>query len=377
MNHQLKKFMDYEKNINKNSIINNENFQDIKYAPQTGHTFEVESYWVHIEYMDIFYVENSLLNTFLKVEEKKVLFLIHPESKDIYLDLINNSEKGDNFKAIATSSSRTLLVYNEKSPDILFFAKLSLNKIIGRTNRTIPKGEVSRSIGTTIILKFFKDKNLLPANFEYFSEVIGVIPKGMERGGMIIREIHPDLYTKDIMPCFSLHMRQLETAPIEKMYDESNNSSFEEFITSFLINPFLKLYIELSLLGISTEPHGQNLLIGERFYYRDFGGFNIDLSYISKKYDFPIEKLPFIDNLDEEYHQRFHQNSIVESLSYFSNGIINEILDYRYVNEKYFVNLNKSVDLIKESFERIIKEDYHLKNINFYKYAEILISLRK
>ena len=319
MSLSLEKLMEYEKKTNRVScpnILPYENFQDPFFSPEKGNIFDIQSYWVEKGNFYFFETETILKDIFLK--KNKVLFLIHPESNFFY-EYLDKSNKGPVFKAISTSSSRTvLLFYNEKP---LCFSKLSLDKEIGGSVRTIPLGETIRSIGTTIVLDELKNKKKLPHNFNYFREVISVIPKEKERGGMIIREIPEDLLKDDfhLIPVFSLFtVQKNEQIPLFTM---SKGQDLEKFIYSNIFVPFIDQYFILGKLGISMEPHSQNLLINFedeiKFFHRDFGGFNLNL----KKHN--DCKIPFLKNIREEYFQDEHEKHLCQSLFiYFEGGVI-------------------------------------------------------
>lgn len=318
----LRIFMEYEKNTNRlcysSKIVPYDNFQDPFYSPEKGNIFEIKSYWLKKTDVCFFSTETFLLEHFNR--ENKVLFLIHPESEDFYSEL-DKTDQGPTFKAIATSSSRTVLLILENVP--LCFAKLSLNKKIGGSIRTIPQGEIARSIGTTIILDNLKIEKLLPENFNYFREVISVIPKNLDRGGMILREIPEQLLKEDtkfeLMPMFSLFTKQQdEEIPIYRL---SEGQDLEKYIYTKIIIPYVDQYFYLGIIGISTEPHSQNLLIeinSGDFFYRDFGGFNINLKKITQ-----YSNLPYINDIKTEYFQDEHWNSLIQSIfNYFLGGVI-------------------------------------------------------
>lgn len=320
----LNRFMEYENNIHFARANIGENFQNEFYKPEMKNTFVVSSYWIHTDNLHYFYTNSLLCNYFIKKD--KALFLIHPECEDFY-GPIKLQEKGPFFHARATSSCRTLLMYPDDNPNLLFFGKLSINKIIDYCTRTIPLGEVSRSVGTTIFLDDLKKKDALPENFDYFREVIGMIPKNFDRGGMIIREVHPKLLTSNIMPFFALFTKQKDNEyPILRNYNKSFYINKKHYVKKKIIRPFIKQFIALSKLGIAMECHAQNVLIEVEngtikcFIYRDFGGFNINLKTV------PIHlKMPYVSDILIEYHQDKRETIFRNSLDYFDHNILFEI----------------------------------------------------
>ena len=127
-------FLKYEqkyvnRNLDTQKIIALKNYQAKEYSPEGGLIFDVESYWLDADQLFVFESQDkSDLNLRRKNKGKEqILFIVHPESMDFYTDLIKNSEKGPKFKATATASSRTLMMWPEGDPSKIFFGKLSLN----------------------------------------------------------------------------------------------------------------------------------------------------------------------------------------------------------------------------------------------------------
>lgn len=310
-----------------------ENNQLKKYSPQSEAIFAIKSYWLPMEKFQIAGVDDASNLLGIEVKrtnkngEKQVLFLVHPESEDIYSSLVGNSEMGPKFMATATSSSRTLLVWPEQNPEKVFFGKLSLNKEISSVVRTIPKGEVARSVGTTLILQA---ERYLPKDFLYFPEVFGVMPKGWGRGGMILRSIPKEIQQGELrlIPLFALYTKgKQKESPIIEMIRKSGMRS-DLFIIEKIIRPFVKQWVDLAVnQGIAIEAHAQNVLmevdasgiITGKFIYRDFGGFNIDLNF-RRSHNLSVPQLPVFESEIKDYHQEHHQTAIVQSLERFFEG---------------------------------------------------------
>lgn len=129
------------------------NFQNKIYAPERGEVFEVKSYWIPASAVTMFEIPSELQRQAIEFQrdtpsgEAEVLLLVHPESEDLYKFVVRDRLRGPKFLASATASSRTLMMWPEAEPSKVFFGKLSLDKEIGGVVRTIPKGEVARSIG--------------------------------------------------------------------------------------------------------------------------------------------------------------------------------------------------------------------------------------
>lgn len=316
--------------------------QDELFRPENRNVFEVKTYWIPEEHLQAF--ENSSADPKLKKlmqrtrnNKKEWRLIVHPETENFYKDLIKKGKPGGNFLATSTSSSRTLAIWPPGKPEMVFFGKLSLDKNIGGVVRTIPGTEVARSIGTGKLLDSIKPK--LPESFEYFSESMGIMPKGQLRGGMIIREI-PDAIKsgkEKFVPLFSLYGKcpNCKSPPLLVSMINKSKMRPDDFVREKIITPFVDQWVELAVKqGISTEPHAQNVLIGigsdglpnGKFLHRDFGGFNIDFNYRESK-SLPIPKnMPVINDIKEDYHQKYSKNSLKQSIhTYFSEGFIYNI----------------------------------------------------
>lgn len=315
-----------------------DNKQDDKYKPENGRIFPVDSYWIPARKLDAFtseYMSPTLKKMFVKkdaIGQEFFLLLVHPESKSLYTNLTRRAEKGPAFWATSTASSRTLLMWPEERPDLAFFGKLSLNKEIGGVVRTIPQGEIARSLGTTEVL--YKNKPILPKSFKFFPESLSLIPKDMARGGMIIREIPKDVANgkSRVIPLFSLYADRGDQPTVLAEMIQKSGIEPVEFVEKKIIEPFVKQWVEMVMVhGISMEPHAQNVMIGldannlpnGEFMHRDFGGFNLDLKNFERLKTLLPKNLPTIQGIEEDYHQRFSEASINQSLEiFFEQGFI-------------------------------------------------------
>jgi len=314
-----------------------DNKQEARFAPEQGKTFAIKSYWLDADKLDAFTGDGmpaSIGKLFFRNKggARQVRLLVHPESEAFYRDLVDGAEESKGFFASSTASSRTLLVWPKGRPKAAFFAKLSLDKEVGGVVRTIPRGEVARSIGVNNVL--YADRRALPSSFKYLPEVVGVMPKAMLRGGMIIRAIPEEVTRGDVeyVPLFSLYAQPGNGGPplLAKMINASGLSA-DKFVTTRIIRPFVKQWLALSVgRGIVSEAHAQNVLIElkdgrptGKFVHRDFGGFNIDLAYREKSKLPQPSSLPVIESVEKDYHQLSHDTAIDQSLdTYFVGGFV-------------------------------------------------------
>ena len=295
--------MKYEQNVNitkykhENYIWNPCNRRisaidkDYKYSPESHEWFKLKSYWVPIENMEVekYYTDSNKYLLDYLIQNNKVLFIVHPICENLYTDF-EKYEKGPSLNAFATSSTRTVLVYPDDNPKLLFFAKLSLDK--KNFDKLVSRDETFFSIISSQL--FESGKTFLPKNFKYFPEILGIFPKTEKNrkiGGMIIRQIPSELLKSEInlMPMFALYTRQKNgKIPIISMIEKSQLNNLN-WIQKYLITPFTIQFLELQINnGIITESHGQNLLIQINdyeiinFYYRDLDGVEFDLEYREK-----------------------------------------------------------------------------------------------
>lgn len=313
------------------------NFQEEKYKPENSQIFEVTSYWVdkkELHFFESAYISDQLKNLFQRAHQgrQQALFLVHPESESLFHKFLEKAPTGPRFWATSTASSRTLLMWPEGRPELAFFGKLSLNKEIGGVVRTIPRGEVARSLGTNEVL--YLNANKLPSSFHFMPESLSLIPIGFERGGMIIREIPKDLASgkRRFIPLFSLYAERGEKMPLLAEMINQSGLNPQAFVKSKIITPFVKQWMELVLVhGISMEPHAQNVLIGLNseglpdgtFMHRDFGGFNLNLEAFPKLETMRPTLLPRATTVFEDYHQNFVRSSVNQGLqTYFDQGFV-------------------------------------------------------
>lgn len=314
------------------------NFQDPRYAPEAGNVFALQSRWLSAADAHVFTgrgLTQGLRRTFLTGTgaEKRALLLIHPESEAFYGSLMERSSRGPDFLAAPTASSRSLLAWYPGREREAFIAKLSLDREIAGVVRTIPKGEVARSIGVNDLLAL--DQEHLPAGFKAFPEVLGLIPKGLERGGMIVRALPAALAegTTRLLPLFALFgPADARTPPPLADMARLSGAPAADFIRGAIVRPFLAQWLRLAIeRGIVMEPHAQNVMVelgrdgmpNGSFVHRDFGGFNVDFGHRRGR-GLPIpETLPIIASFGKDYHQNHHGSSLSDSLhTYFSGGFL-------------------------------------------------------
>ena len=306
------------------------------YRPENRNWFAIKSVWVP---EDELYVAEAkelfpkdLRKYFTKDENGKIYYklLIHPESEQLYKKITDKYPSFIEFEATSTSSSRTVLIRSKENKQISFFGKLSLDVNLGGVVRTVPKGEVSRSVGVAEYVS--KVQHKLDSNYQMMPDVFGINPKSMQRGGMLIRPIPEAVKDSTIrlVPLFSLYADHAEGTLLKKLAEESKLSP-REFVKKKILEPFHKAWVSWAVNGpIVMEAHAQNVLaeldsegkMTGRFFHRDMGGFNIDMN--SPHFDQKNRKdMIVFDDLEEEYHLKFSKKAQIQSYNiYFEGGFL-------------------------------------------------------
>ncbi len=313
------------------------NNQNTIFTPEAGNVFEMTGYWLDADRLKVYEssIPKELREQFVRIRNDKVqyLFLVHPESYSMYKGILTTDLETETYLAAATSSSRSVLTWKEGQEDKAFIAKVSLNVEIATVDRSIKGVETAMSIGIDRILRLSN----LPKSFKYFREVLGIIPAGLPRGGMIIRSFPKEMRDPDVrlVPLFSLYAKHKTERPLLLEMILTSGMTPIDFVTSQIIDPFIGQWVDLVVnSGILTEPHAQNVLIeiGKdglptgSFYHRDFGGFNIDLKFRQEK-NLAVPTLPsFTGDVASDYYQDSHSGNIHASLfSYFNGGFVSNL----------------------------------------------------
>ncbi|MBK9072947.1 MAG: hypothetical protein IPL79_18400 [Myxococcales bacterium] len=317
-----------------------DNEQDPRYAPEAGNVFEIESYWLDandVHQFDSGGFEPGLRAVLTRVHDGKpqVRLLVHPESKQLYAKLTARAQKAPSFMGTATSSSRTLLVWEQGKEASAFFAKLSLDAVIGGASRTVSSSQVVRSVGISKILA--SDGASLPESFGYFPEPWGIVPKGMDEAGMLVRAVPADIASgrTRLVPLFSLYAEPKDGAePLLRGMIKRSGLAPDVFIKAKILRPFARQWAQLVFEhGITSEPHAQNVLmeIGEdgqptgRFMHRDFGGFAADLDYRASLGMAEVADLPVLTTVAQDYRAERTRGDLGNLERYFAQGFVYNI----------------------------------------------------
>lgn len=343
--------------------------QAMEFRPESQAWFPVKSVWVPESELHSAIQEEefdpTLKNLFAKEEGGKryLRLLIHPESEKFYSEITKKypAETGI-FEASSTASSRTVLVRPKGKDGPNFFAKLSLDVKLGGVTRTVPLGEVARSVGLSRYASALEKERKGP--FTIMKEVMGISPKGWERGGMILRQVPASVSRneKGLVPLFSLYARNgNQTTLLEDMAKRAGMKP-ADFFAEKILKPFYEGWVDWNVNGaITMEAHAQNVLLevdknGDptgNFVHRDLGGFNLDTK--SPLYR-ERAKLDIFTDLDTDYHQQFSAKARNQSLrTYFDGGFLfNVNKELKRIDPTYQHGeiLPKAYGILKREFER-------------------------
>ncbi len=361
------------------------------YRPRSGETFEILNFWVPLEAVHVFDSQSlpaELRDFFIKKKGRKefIRFLVHPWSLDFYRDFLRTAEPTTEILfGTPTASSRTILIWSETLNFPPFFGKLSLAAEVSGTFRCLTGEEIARSLGTMHVLERLKKK--LPKRFHYFPEVLGVMPKNMERGGFILRIFPQDLSDKQLQSFFltsNLFVSNPELngrtySEMGSVFSHSKQSLEAEVlrVSSEYLSPFITQWVDLLLLGFATNPHGQNLYMrlnpkknyrpAKEYLYQDFGDFNLDLKFIEKAFKVDTNSLPQIYGLEKDYRQSEIANEIQTSITeYFKAGTLVQLAEQlnrqadRFFAESFFYRFMSS-EILRELKGRL---NYNFKEVD-------------
>lgn len=342
----IQEFMYFERDkmdrlANEELLVADTEKLDPRYSPEGKNIFQVKGFWIERSQFHVF--EDQLSPNLKKIYtstikgKEYVLLLVHPQSESFYSQFLTKNKKNLNkpdkmYWAAPTASYRSLLLWEEGRESEPFLTKVSADIVIGGAQRTIKGGEIARSVGHSAILQLTNQNS---HEIDFFRESFGIIPKGMERGGMLVREMPEGLLTGErrMMPLFSLYS---QSSPKEEPYlltqIKKSGLNPRDYLSEYIFRPFAKQWLDLAIdQGIFMEAHAQNLLVEidrqgqltKRFVYRDLGGFNMDLRFRART-GLPLpETLPHMGRVMDDYLQRSHSSEIYGSIQhYFVGGFV-------------------------------------------------------
>jgi hypothetical protein len=313
--------------------------QAVQFRPESQAWFPLKSVWVPESELHSAIQEDQfapdLKKLFVKEKDgqRYLRLLIHPESENFYSEITKKYPVEEAvFEASSTASSRTVLVRPKGKEGPNFFAKLSLDVKLGGVTRTVPLGEVARSVGLSRYGSVLEKER--PGPFTIMKEVMGISPKGWERGGMILRQI-PDSVTKNetsLVPLFSLYAKSGEQPTLLEEMAKRAKMKPSDFFAEKILKPFYQGWVDWNVNGaVTMEAHAQNVLLEVdkngnptgNFVHRDLGGFNVDTAS-------PLYKqradLDIFTSLEKDYHLASSAKARDQSLrTYFDGGFLYNI----------------------------------------------------
>jgi hypothetical protein len=339
----VKNWIHNEQHVNYRGEGNQNGAMKEVYTPEAGEVFALKGYWVNTADVDYIFDQASapafLKSTFFRIHNgrQQILFPVHPQVTEYYSDFLKDRPDVAPFESTPSASIRSLFTWDPQTPQNVFFAKLSIDLVLGANRRLIPAEELARSIYFTQLFGLIKKD--LPATFTYLPESLAIMPKGMSEGGVLVRGIPKEVLNgeKQIVPFFSLYnsdpLDPEKKAPLVRIMEKSGAPG-RAFVRGLLAS-FAKEWLDLAIdQGITSEPHGQNLAaeltkdgrLTGRFVHRDFGGFSADRKFRQEMGLPDIQNMPKINGISSSGDNDY---GIKASLSRFFVTILDSI-DWRY-----------------------------------------------
>lgn len=267
---------------------------EVRYLPQHAAAFRLPCFWVPRRSLQVYGRQTAAgeLDFFAgSGADERVLFPIHPSAIDHYRTFLADAgaedaaKRGQCIWALPTSSTRTLLVWQDQAPQTAVFVKTSLHSPLFGDRRLLAKS-VGRSVGLSGLVQGEREE--LPDALSCLREPVGFAPRSSpELGGAVIRSIPPHIKQGHIRvaPLFSLLGGDGDRVPLMLTLLERSGMQPLQWLEQVLCAPFARLWAELSLgRGLILEAHGQDLLLQltpdlaavRGFLYRDFEGLQVD-----------------------------------------------------------------------------------------------------
>lgn len=307
---------------------------DSYYWPESGEVIALDAWWLPVDSC-VSFAHPSLPPDISRLFFTNingcqcVLLLVHPLSRSYYSKYLSHAVRAQfPVWGLATSSIRTLFAYSPEH-EIVSLVKLSLAANIEYVERSISSARVARSIGVSMLLAGAAAE--LPSSFDFFPEYLGLYPRRMRRGGMLVRGLPLSSERSECMlvPFFALFAgARLGQEPLLIKISRAAGLTPFEFIDKILLRRFAEQWLALALDGIVFEPHAQNLLLElgaewkptGRIIHRDFEDCHVDVCYRQSTRRFVPSQMPVCRSVRGTYDQRGHSSWLSKNLTIFYQG---------------------------------------------------------
>ena len=269
-----------------------------RYRPEAHQVFDVTGYWLPEKKLHTFsdQLPEAIRELTQRLNphtgEREVLYFVHPESEALFPEIVGNRElERSVFKAVATSSTRGLLLWKPGAEHSPFVGKLSLNREVAELLRTVSGFETQFSVQASGILREVD----FPEGSSFMREVFGAVVRGHPEGGMILRALPEGVLSGQLTlaPLFALYggANEIEKGSLLLRLIRASGLQPLDFVRTRLVRPFVRAWVRLARQGIVMEPHAQNVLVAlsmvedviARLEFRDLGGFAFDPQYREAK----------------------------------------------------------------------------------------------
>lgn len=289
----LREWMDRERfQLHKPALFQNparDPHFDARYFPQHCQPFRLPCFWVRRKHLYVRVDAEAGEQLLFGASGERILFPVHPSALTSLRPFLAAADARDASEddvclwAVATSSTRTLLVWPDGAGHRSLFVKTSLHSpIFG--DRRVTRTQVGRAIGNGMVLR----QSSVPSGLRVLPEIIGFSARSTLDSGALIRLVPPEIMDGSVRvaPLFSLLGGEDQgRTPVLLTLLERTEQHPVAFVDELLCATFAPLWVELALnQGLIPEAHGQDLLLSLSsanvptggFYYRDLEGLQVD-----------------------------------------------------------------------------------------------------
>jgi hypothetical protein len=193
-------------------------------------------------------------------------YFIHPDMEEHLAEVIKKYGpliKDGGYKAMPTSSPRSLAIWDVRKPELVFGMKVSLNRKIGNVRRVNAWDKLTRSHAVNNVMAAISASDLIERQFSFMPESAQIETPGVEYGN-ILRELPMGKGATDriYLAGFSLASKGPEgEAPVLMHLIKNSGEEVQSFISEKILTPLVRSYAYLVWRqGLLGEPHQQNLL---------------------------------------------------------------------------------------------------------------------
>lgn len=240
---------------------------------------------------------NAYVQSLLSESPDWIQFPIHPESYELYKPLIHRHGLENGPEALATSSTRSLML-----PEVGVGVKVSIEKKQFGLGRVVPDWEIRRSVGISRLAALTSQKEWFKNKVSLIPDVMGVYVKSDHLLEATVDDKQPVVFEHGVLyrdleflnqlpqypkfPLFALFSSDKGDDPILIKKWKQSELSFYDYVEEAILKPIISSTAYLVFhQGIVPEMHGQNLVVAvdphdghiQHVFHRDTGSMKVDL----------------------------------------------------------------------------------------------------